>query len=545
MIKKLLSLLFVLFSSLTIASAQCADPSEYKVLLVGDSWAFFMGVDGTIDNVLSKWGHTDKKYLTNIDVAVNGARTTLFLENGTQNEIRDLINDNPSIEVVHLSIGGNDVLGQWDLSFTPSELQDLMDEVYTQTIDIISFLKTTKPGIKIVFSGYVYPNFEEVIETAAPFQTAHPFYSRWSGMGFPSFLQINTLLNDFSDMVETYAASDPQVEFFKIPGLMQYTFGQNTALGVAPGGSYAPFTQPMPFGDPSYPSPKNSMRDYGGITKDCFHLSPKGYRDLIGYHTKKFYQKFFMDDQYFLSDNSVDGSVSSQGQVTPLQVGLDQGESFGAILNFETQYMNWNTVEKAEFIQIKEITVDNPLNELLEIGIKSGNIGTSAMVEASDWTATLDATGTPCVFGDKNDAGAWLRIELPGNFMNYINKQSNTQIFIKSTNTVDGTISFTDASDPEFAPVLNLKYDDTYTPIKVVKEDVSVVVYPNPADNILRIESNELDFNQVKIYDALGRVVLSEDLLNTSVNIENLIPGLYKIVLENGTKMSTQSFIKK
>ena len=67
---------------------------------------------------------------------------------------------------------------------------------------------------------------------------------------------------------------------------MQYIYGQEEPLGVDPGGTYAPFFQPLPFGDITYPSPKLSMRDYG-LARDCFHLSPEGYIHMIDYQTRK------------------------------------------------------------------------------------------------------------------------------------------------------------------------------------------------------------------------------------------------------------------
>lgn len=81
-------------------------------MLVGDSRAFFMGVDQTINNIMTKWGHSNYKYFTNITLAVNGAETDDFLTPGRQDEIALQLAQNPTIEVVHLSIGGNDVLGE-------------------------------------------------------------------------------------------------------------------------------------------------------------------------------------------------------------------------------------------------------------------------------------------------------------------------------------------------------------------------------------------------------------------------------------------------
>jgi hypothetical protein len=110
MMKKVL-FAFVFFLFAETIQAQCTENEEYKVLLVGDSWAFFMGVDGTINNVFEQYGMSNYKFFTNTTVAENGARTDDFLESSKLNEIRNLLQVYPSIEVVHLSIAGNDVLG--------------------------------------------------------------------------------------------------------------------------------------------------------------------------------------------------------------------------------------------------------------------------------------------------------------------------------------------------------------------------------------------------------------------------------------------------
>ncbi|MFT4968866.1 MAG: lysophospholipase L1-like esterase [Chitinophagales bacterium] len=544
MIKKLL-FVFVLIFSLHSANAQCSEQDEVKVLLIGDSWAFFMGVDGTFNNVYESWGHNNVKFLTTLDVAVNGARTTDFLTSNMQTDIRNIITLNPDIDVIHLSIAGNDVLGQWDVSFTQTELDALIDEVYSQTDSIIRFLKTLKPGMKIVFSGYVYPNFEEVIVDANPLGNNHPFYSRWEGMGFPSFLEINTILNDFSELIEDYADADPQVEFFKVPGLLQYTFGQTVPLAVAPGGSYAPFTQAMPFGDPSYPSPQKSMRDYFGITRDCFHLSPKGYRDLIGYHTQKFYHKFFMDDQYLFANSSVNGSISSmQGVSNDLMLGVSAGEEFGAILDFNTQDMNWDAVGEAEiFLQVKSLYADNPLNEALRLSIVAGNLGSTAMVEGADWTASVDAEASACVFGNKNNVDNWIRIKVPSEFMAYLKNNSNTQFLLQSSNTVEGIIEFNNTNDPDFAPVLNLKYDETYVGIQQVFNDDLILLFPNPAQDYIKLRGSKSTIYKVLIYNALGQVVL-EHSNRSKIYVGDLPPAYYRVMINTSNEVVVKSFLK-
>ncbi|MBK9600223.1 MAG: hypothetical protein IPO60_18370 [Flavobacteriales bacterium] len=324
-------ILFLFAALLSIqAIGQCSEPSERKVLLVGDSWAFFMGVDQTINTVLDRWGHSNFTYFTNLTLAENGAETDDFQSAAKQNEIAAQLAANPSISVVHLSIGGNDVLGDWNVDFTQAQTDSLKDAVFARLVDVIEFIKSTRPDIHILWSGYMYPNFGEVIASAAPLSSSHPFYNTWSGMGFPTFAQLNQILIEFSDQVEAYTDADPRLDFVNVPGLMQYAFGQNSPLLIAPGGTYPPYTQPLPYGDPSYPSPRNSMRDYL-LTKDCFHLSAAGYRDMISYHAQKFYQKYLMSDQYLLSEGGTrDGSVSDAGA---LSADLKMGALNGAFLH--------------------------------------------------------------------------------------------------------------------------------------------------------------------------------------------------------------------
>ncbi|MCS6818660.1 MAG: SGNH/GDSL hydrolase family protein, partial [Chitinophagales bacterium] len=440
-------------------SAQCIEPEQPKVLLVGDSWAFFMGVDGTFNTVFRKWGHSNYKFLTNTIVAENGAETDDFLTASKQNEIKRLLDQNPSIKAVHLSIGGNDVLGDWNVNFTPQQTDSLRDIVSTKLFQIIEFIKSCRPGIRIVWSGYCYPNFGEVIPTSG-LNNNHPFYGTWQRMGFPDFLTLNNLLNRFSREIDSVAKLDPQLEFVNATGLMQYTFGQTQPLGVPPGITYPPFSVPLPEGNPEYPSPRNSMRDYL-LTKDCFHLSARGYLDLIEYQTRKFYHKFLMDDTFFLAQikpNS--GAVSSSGSVSDsLIMGNINGEQFSLLLSFNTLSLPDTPITKASvFLRRKNLLGSNPITNTLIAKIKSGNFGVSANVEPQDATDPGNASESACVFGSNGGNGHWIRVDLPPSFYPFIKSESSLQIMLTPSGTANGMAVFNDGTDPELAPVLNVAY---------------------------------------------------------------------------------------
>lgn len=524
----------------SFAVAQCTETSENKVLLVGDSWAFFMGVDQTINNVFDKWGHTDSKFYTNLTIAENGAETDDFLLPSKQQEIASRLMDNPSIKVVHLSIGGNDVLGEWNINFTQAQTDSLENDVYQRLVSVMDFIKSVRPDVKILWSGYVYPNFEEVIESAAPFQTSHPFYGTWEGMGFPTFQQINDLLNHFSNSVAAYAATDPRVEFIKITGLMQYTYGQNTPLGVAPGGTYPPFTVPLPEGNPVYPSPKNSMRDYG-LTRDCFHLSPGGYFDLIEYHTQKFYHKELMHDLYLLPENNAQtGSVSSTGNVsTAVKIGEESGERFAAVLSFNTTGMPDTILKKASiFLRRESLAGNNPINGNWQVKVVNGHFGTTVNVEAADYTATAGATATPCRFGSNGGDGHWVRLDLPASVLPFIKNDASTQFIISLPDATGGVVIFNDASDPDFAPVLDLTYDINTAGIAENTAN-GISVYPNPSNGLLYINTQDAPVTDVQLVDVFGKVVIHKtNVTGNSVDISSLPAGTYTL------RVSTQNNIR-
>ena len=545
--KKLLLLFNALLFTVLQLHAQCSETDETKVMVIGDSWANFIGLDQVINTSLEKWGHSNYKYFTNSILAENGTETTDFLQPAKLNEIANQLNSHPEIEIVHLSLGGNDVLNQWHTSWSPAQTDSLLDSLYNRLVTIIDFIKVTKPGVKILWSGYAYPNFGEIIEDMAPFQSSHPFYATWSGMGEPDFLEINTLLNFFSDTISALAAADPQVDFIPATGLMQYAFGQPTNLGVPPGGSYAINTAPMPEGFPDYPSPKNSMRTYI-IFRDCFHLSPEGYGQLLEYHTRKFYQKALMDDQYLLSEGGTrDGSVSSQGAVSnTLLLGESGSEEFSTIISFNTTVMPDTGASKASiFLRRESLAGTNPVGTTIQVTIAPGFFGVTADVEAADYGAPGNASDVACRFGSDTDDGHWIRLDLPESLLPYITNDTITQFIISISASTGGLITFSDASDPEHAPVLNL----TYGPVTVGLAENSISndlkIYPNPTRGPLFIEIAEQELQQVELFDLPGKTLLNSHDKTNQLDISSLPAGVYVLKVTTVNGIATKKIIKR
>jgi lysophospholipase L1-like esterase len=545
--KNLLFSLLILLSVSNKSYSQCSETNETKILLVGDSWAYFMGVDQTINTAFRYWGHSNYRYITNSIVSENGARTNDFLKPEKQNEIQRLLDENPSIKAVHLSLGGNDVLGEWKKSFTQAQTDSLKDEVFQRLLEVITFIKSARPGITVLWSGYVYTNFEEIISTSG-LGSNHPFYNTWQKMEFPSNIEINTILNDFSDIMEIYVASDPQLKFVIATGLMQYTFGQGSPLGVAPGGTYPAYSAPLPYGYPNYPSPRNSMRDYP-FAKDCFHLSPKGYLDLIQYHTQKFYHKFLMDDLFLLAENNnQSASVSSNGNVSDtLFMGEKDGERFSTVLSFNTTSMMDTSISKASiFLRRESLTGNNPIGGNLVVKVKSGHFGSSATVEAEDFNAADDGSGTPCLFGANNGDARWIRLDLPVSLYPFIQKNEPTQFIVSAPASTSGIVRFNNSSDPDFAPVLNLVYGSST--LGLDKKSISLnslKIYPNPLKDILNLDFTESGIMKFEVIDLLGRYVPVKMLSDNIIDVSGLPAGVYILSVITNEGIASQRFIKQ
>lgn len=542
---------FLLFLSLGLISlspsfAQCNEDDVTRVMLIGDSWANFMGIDNSINTAFEKWGHSNYKFFTNAILAENGTETSDFLTPAKLNEIQNQFTLNPDIDFVHLSLGGNDVLNTWDVNFTQAQTDSLLDSVYARLITIIDFIKTANPGVRILWSGYAYPNFGEIIEELAPFQSTHPFYATWQGMAFPTFTELNGILNDYSNTMTTLAANDPQVDFVKATGLMQYTFGQTTALSVPPGGTYAPFTVPMPEGLPDYPSPKNSMRNYI-LFRDCFHLSPQGYSDFIDYHTQKFYQKALMDDQYFLSDGGTrDGSVSSSGAVnTQIQMGKSGNDEVSAVLSFSTTSLPDTGIAKAAlFLRRESLIGANPVGPTLQLKIVSGNFSGSADVEAADFTDPGNGTAVPCQFGSSANTGHWIRLEIPAALLPFITNDTITQFMISAPGAT-GLITFTGSADPDFAPVLNVTYGPAQVSVpEIAHHNNPVLLFPNPANNVVNIGTSGLQILGVELYDLAGRKTGDYPAGTHSIDLSGYPSGIFTVKVITGEGAVVRQVVK-
>lgn len=72
----------------------------------------------------------------------------------------------------------------------------------------------------------------------------------------------------------------------------------------------------------------------------------------------------------------------------------------------------------------------------------------------------------------------------------------------------------------------------------------SVVIYPNPAKNFIKI-NNKGSLENISVYDILGKLVLKSNIANNEIDISNLKSGIYLFKIETSTGVFTKKVIKE
>ena len=71
-------------------------------------------------------------------------------------------------------------------------------------------------------------------------------------------------------------------------------------------------------------------------------------------------------------------------------------------------------------------------------------------------------------------------------------------------------------------------------------------LYPNPAFNdVVYITTEKNARKEVTVYDVFGEIVLTDRILNTSLNISRLVPGVYVLQVSEDSKTITRKLVVK
>jgi lysophospholipase L1-like esterase len=244
-----------LIAALLLATAHAAPALAARVVVFGDSWG--VPAAPALQAVFDAEGVNET-----VAGAATGGETAANLSSapGLQH-ISNTLAANPDADLVHLSIGGNDFLGQWNASLTPAQEDALFQAIIADVETIVEHILAVRPGALVFWSSYDYP--------------------RPLPLGTPA--EVNAAGGRFA--VLAFALADAKgagLTYGDFTGLMQVTYGFD---GTQPTIYDPPF--PIPPGDPSLPDPM--WPSPAASFSDSIHLTAEGYLVLAEAHYDAFY----------------------------------------------------------------------------------------------------------------------------------------------------------------------------------------------------------------------------------------------------------------
>jgi len=236
--------------------------SAPRVLVVGDSWAY--DAFPRFDPLFAERGYPGE---TAVSLAIPGLTAAALNEPAVLDLIDQALAAMPSLDAVHISIGGNDLLGGWTTGLDAAATQSLFNSVGINIAAAVDHVLAQRPDVQVVLTSYDYPNlFDTVI--ADPFGLPALM---WQNLGQPSPGQINRAFfgnqgcagpggtDGLADHKRAVADARPRVHWSGIEGRMQ----------IAEYG----------FCNIDFPTPTS----YLGIDgTDPIHLSSAGYALYVG-----------------------------------------------------------------------------------------------------------------------------------------------------------------------------------------------------------------------------------------------------------------------
>ncbi len=77
-------------------------------------------------------------------------------------------------------------------------------------------------------------------------------------------------------------------------------------------------------------------------------------------------------------------------------------------------------------------------------------------------------------------------------------------------------------------------------------ENKGFKLYPNPSyGDEIYITTNSNGEKYIKIFDVFGEIVLKERIMNNTLNISRLVPGIYVLQLTQNNKTMTRKLVVK
>ncbi|HEX7878042.1 MAG TPA: FlgD immunoglobulin-like domain containing protein [Candidatus Eisenbacteria bacterium] len=457
-----------------------------KVLLAGDSWAQYMWDDGAHNDIFDRFGFEDRRAVslslgsdpgagyTGPEYAISGSEARQWSDTANYPWIANMVaalEANPTIEVVVLSIGGNDVLagkpgGGWykqmDLD-TPGAEAAFFDRLEDDTFAVIDAALAVRPSIRVMIASYEYPNFNVGFWCFAYACPKRRDLSRDPNNALITDIELNDMMKRIEQRRIAWVASNPRLLFDHGIGLMHFYHGdgQSAPRTLPYPGQMAPSYLPFPGGNPLRPTLRADFRRPNGIDADPIHLNAAGYQDKVANETTTLFLPWFrgLSTGTFIAAGGVDDGWTdgTTAGTSGIRVGDTGTAPVAGLLSFDTSSIpDGATITAASlFLTRNSLTGTNPFTSgamgVPRLDMKRGTFGAAA-VEVGDGTAPADGNDIGVAVGSVKGNGYALRIDLLPAGYTSVNDSGLTQFRLSfpavSSGTTADYVTFRDGESP-------------------------------------------------------------------------------------------------
>ena len=261
----------ILTVALVLLVLQPAFAGIPRILMVGDSWPWFMMLNNAFNTALEETG-LGKYEAVGIYTTAPGSTARQWRRERWLKKIDQQLAEYPTIDIVHVSLGGNDYLQKWAPDMPLEERTELFNGVRDDIEAVVQHILSVRPNVRVAIVEYDYVNATR---------------RRRDGEGRSTIAELNQAGQILARMKMEMMKKYERTGYVQVYGLMQHHFGfppEVPARTVPMPGQWPDF-DPWPGGNKELGSPDVSMQD-------DIHLSPKGYHVLAKHCINTLYREW-------------------------------------------------------------------------------------------------------------------------------------------------------------------------------------------------------------------------------------------------------------
>ncbi len=193
--------------------------------------------------------------------------------------------------------------------------------------------------------------------------------------------------------------------------------------------------------------------------------------------------------------------------------------------------------------------VEDTLNNTLSFTFDGYDINIVPSIECADTILVGATTGSNATIDITTNLIDW-SVDRKQSWFNVANKYLEDKITLKATmaNRTDdrriGQIDITFKGEVlKTITVVQLGQNESLT--NSTPMDLQTFIYPNPVTDVLHISSPNYKISNVKIFDIVGKEILSKDVVNDEIDCSILKPGAYSVELRSSTYITRHKLIKR